>query len=239
MAGGAIGGAIGLLGGPIGAIAGGVAGAAAATMLKHVGHEVSERLLGPREKMRIGAALAIAAADIKYRTERGEPLRNDDFFQEKALGRSDAEELAESVLLKCQREPEEKKVPYMGRLISNVAFDVKISAAMAQQITKIAEALSYRQLCILKLASASSKNLRNQNYRDQEHFSKELYQVLYECFDLYQRGLINFGGEAALGPTDVEPQKMGINALGADVFNLMGIFDVPLEDVKPIGLQLR
>jgi hypothetical protein len=238
MAGAALGGAIGLLGGPAGAIAGGAAGAAAAAVLKHIGSEAAERLLGPREKVRVGAALAIAAADIKSRIDGGETLRSDDFFTEKAPQRSSAEEVAESVLLKCQREPEEKKVRYMGRLISSVAFDAKISAPMAQQITKIAEALTYRQLCILKLASAQWKNLRSHNYRGQQQFSKELYQVLYECLDLYQRGLINFGGEVAFGPTDVEPQKMSIQGLGADVFNLMGLNDVPLEDVKPVALQL-
>jgi K+-transporting ATPase c subunit len=54
--------------------------------------------------------------------------------------------VAESVLLKSQREPEEKKIPYMGHLLSSVAFDAEISANMAHQITKIAEQLNIASL---------------------------------------------------------------------------------------------
>lgn len=102
VAGGAIGGALGFLAaGPLGA-----AGAAAAAALKHIGEEASERLLGPREQVRVGGVLALIAAEVKARSDAGEPLRTDGFFQ--AAGRNAAEEVAEAVLLKAQREVEEK-----------------------------------------------------------------------------------------------------------------------------------
>lgn len=57
IAGGAAAGALGfLLGGPVGAVVGGASGSAAAAALRHVGEEVSERLLGPREQVRVGGA---------------------------------------------------------------------------------------------------------------------------------------------------------------------------------------
>jgi hypothetical protein len=241
IAGGAVGGALSFLaGGPIGAAVLGAGGAAAAMALKHVGQEVSERLLGPREKVRVGAVLAIAAAEIKQRIENGERIRTDGFFDEKLSGRSDAEEVAESILLKSQREPEEKKIPYMGHLLSSVAFDPQISAHMAHQITKAAEQLTYRQLCILKLAVVKQVfGLRNGDYRGQGSFSKELYQVLYECLDLYHRGFINFGGEVAFGPTDIAPGKMTVQGLGADLFNLMKLATIPDEDIVPIAAQMK
>ena len=163
----------------------------------------------------------------------------DDFFDEKSSGRSDAEEVAESVLLKSQREPEEKKIPYMGHLLSNVAFDPQISAQMAHQIIKAAEQLTYRQLCILKLAVVKQAfGLRNGDYRGHGSFSKELYEVLYECLDLYHRAFINFGG-VAFGPTDVAPGKMTVQGLGADLFNLMRLAIIPDEDLIPIATQLK
>ena len=233
IAGAAVGGALGFLaGGPISAAILGAGGATVAKTLKHIGQEVSERLLGPREKVRVGGVLAIAAAEIKQRT--------DGFFDEKPSGRSDAEEVAESVLLKSQREPEEKKIPYMGYLLSNIAFDPEISAQMAHQITKTAEQLTYRQLCILRLAVVKQAfGLRSGDYRGQGSFSKELYQVLYECLDLYHRGFINFGGEVAFGPTDVAPGKMGVQGLGADLYNLMKLAMIPNEHLAPIATQLR
>lgn len=129
IAGGA---ALGLLiGGPVGAVAGGAGGPMAAIALRSIGQEISERLLGTREKVRVGAAFAIAAADIRQRIENGENVRTDGFFDEKQSGRSDAEEVAESVLLKAQREPEEKKIQYMAYLLSSIAFDSQISVHMA------------------------------------------------------------------------------------------------------------
>lgn len=241
IAGGAVGGALGFLaGGPVVAALLGAGGAAAAMALKHIGQEVSERLLGSREKVRVGGVLAIAAAEIHQRIERGEQIRSDDFFTAKSGGRSDAEEVAESVLLKSQREPEEKKIPYMGHLLSNVAFDAQISPEMAHQITKAAEQLTYRQLCILKLAVVKDVfRLRAGDYRGLATFSKDLYQVLYECLDLYHRGFINFGGEVAFGPTDVAPGKMTVQGLGADLFNLMKLASIPDQDIISIATQLR
>lgn len=162
------------------------------------------------------------------------------FFDKKAFGRADAEEVAESVLLKSQREPEEKKIPYMGHLLANVAFDAQISAQMAHQITKASEQLTYRQLCILKLAVVKQEfGLREGDYRGQSSFSKELYQVLYESVDLHHRGFVSFGGSVAFGPTDVAPGKMTIQGLGADIYNLMKLSAIPNEDLTPIATQLK
>ncbi len=242
IAGGAVGGALGFLaGGPVGAALLGAGGAAAAAALKHIGEEASERLLGPREQVRVGGVLAIAAEEIRERLEQGESVRTDGFFEPKGALRSDAEEVAESVLLKSQREPEEKKIPYMGHLFAAVAFDPQISAPLAHQIIKAAGQLTYRQLCILKLAAVKqSFALRSGDYRnDGGNFAKDLYQILYECLDLYHRGLINFGGEVAFGLTDVKPGRMTVQGLGADIFNLMKLGLIPAEELTPIAVQLR
>lgn len=242
IAGGAVGGALGFIaGGPVGAALLGAGGAAAAAALRHIGEEASERLLGPREQVRVGGVLAIAAGEIRQRLEQGESVRTDGFFDPKGASRSDAEEVAESVLLKSQREPEEKKIPYMGHLFAGVAFDPQISAQLAHQIIKTAEQLTYRQLCILKLAVAKqSFALKGGNYRSHGGgFAKDLYQVLYECLDLYHRGLINFGGEVAFGPTDVQPGSMTVQGLGVDVFNLMKLALIPNEDLVAVAATLK
>ena len=123
ITGGAIGGALGVISGdPALAGALGAAGVAAGSALRQVGNEIVGRLLGPRERKRVGAVVSVIAKDIHARTLRGERVRNDGFFSEDPNARSDAEEVAESVLLKCQREPEEKKIEYMGHFFANVAF---------------------------------------------------------------------------------------------------------------------
>jgi hypothetical protein len=175
-------------GGPEALAIGGTVGKGIQIALGKVGGEISSRQLGPREEKRVGATLIIAAAEINRRLENGDALRDDGFFDEKQTGRSDAAEVAESILLKVQREPEEKKIPYMGYLLSSIAFDPEISVQMAHQLSKIAEQLTYRQSCILKLCDVKDKyNLRDKDYRDQDVDKKDLYQVLYECAELYNK----------------------------------------------------
>jgi hypothetical protein len=241
IAGGAVTGALGFFAAdPLGAALLGVSGSVAAMILKNVGDEAAERILGPREKVRLGAALAISASDIQDRIEKGHMLRNDGFFDPKADGRSDAVEVAEGVLQKAQREVEERKVPYMGYLLSNIAFAPDISPAMAHQIIKASEHLTYRQLCILKLSvEKQAFSLRTADYRGSSSFSKELYQILYECLDLYHRGFVSIGGEVAFGPTDIAPAKLTVQGMGADIFNLMRLASIPNDDLVPIAAQLK
>ena len=187
----------------------GAAGPAVVGILKKIGHEFSERRLSHREDFRVGNVVVIAAREIYQRLENGENPRNDGFFDTKSIGRSDAEEIVEAVMLKCQREPQEKKIPYMGYLLTSIAFDSNISADMGHQLIKAAEELTYRQLCILKLAVVKNRfSLRNQDYRGHGGFSKGLYSVLYECMALYQQEYIILLEEGhALGLTSVVPQQ--------------------------------
>ena len=209
-------------------------------VLKDLVKEFSRRHLGPREEARIGGVLILASKEIHKRSERGDSFREDGFFDEKVTGRKDAEEVIENVLLKCQRDPEEKKIKYMANLLSNICFDSKISADTAHRIIKVAEQLTYRQLCILKIcAIKDSLGLRGDDYRGQGRFSKNLYPILYECYDLSLSGYINLGGEVAFGPTDIKPSQMNIQGLGGDIFNLMGLGGIPEEDLHHLISHLK
>ncbi|MFN4865270.1 MAG: hypothetical protein ACK5GZ_02945 [Cyanobium sp.] len=241
IAGGAVGGALGFLaGGPFGAAALGAGGAAAAVAIKRIGGEISERFLGSREKVRTGAVLALAASEIDERINGGESVRDDGFFNQEPDGRSAGGEVVESVLLKSQREPEEQKLPYMAHLLAAISFDSGVSAGMAQQLTKLAEQLTYRQLCLLKVGVCRKMlHLRESDYRGQGSFNRELLQILYECHDLYARGLVNFGGEVALGLADVKPGAMEPQGFGAELFNLMKLSTIPDEEALAIAVILR
>ena len=229
-----------LFGGPIGALIGGASGKGLEIVLSKVGQEIWERQLSQREKVRIGTVLAVVVTEIRQRIKRGESVRTDGFFDEKQAGRSDAEEVAESVLLKVQREPEEKKIQYMGYLLSSIAFDPEISAHVAHQLSKAAEQLTYRQLCILKLCVVKDDfGMLHGNYRGQSNLTRELYSIVHECHDLYRRGMIDFGARDALGLYDVSPISMTIHELGSDLFNLMELTLIPDEDIVPLAEQLK
>lgn len=242
IAGGVGGAALGLLSGdPLHTTALGGAGAAAASALRHVGHEFVDRFLGPRERKRVGAVMAVIAEDIHAGRARGLEFRTDGFFDAGPSGRRDADEVAESVLLKCQREPEEKKIPYMGHFFAQVAFRPDISALMAHQLAKHAEQLTYRQFCLLNIATDRKPHhrLRSEDYRGQGNFTIELMQILYELLDLYNRGFVGFGGEAVFGPTDVKPGSMQTQGLGVLLAVLLNVRLIQDDDLTPIVAQLR
>ena len=213
---------------------GAVVGSAAGNLLSGLGQDFWARHLSRREKQRLGTVLEVMVTEIHRRREAGESVRTDGFFDEKQMGRSDAAEVAESVLLKAQREPEEKKIPYMGLFVSSIVFDPEISVQMAHQLSKIAEQLTYQQLCILKLSVVKDTySLRDKDYRDHDDF-KNLYPLLYACAELYDKEYINFGGEANfhIGEhmdygatihrlTRAKPSLMSLQGIGADLYNLM------------------
>ena len=240
LGGAAVGGALGFLaGGPAGAAALGAAGFVATKVFEELGEEVSARLLGPREKQRIGGVLAIAAARIRERLERGDQIRDDGFFDKGATGRSSADEVVESVALTVQRDPEEKKLQYMGCLYSNVAFNSEISSQMAHQMIKAGEQMTYRQFCLLKIFGVNAiwSTLRNSHYRNQVSFPIELRQILYDCFALARNYYI-VDKSYILGVTDLHPRNTRTQGLGADMFNLMELNMIPIDDLQPIVRQL-
>ena len=184
--------------------------------------------------------LGVVIAEIQRRREAGEIIRTDGFFDEKHTGRSDAAEVAESVLLKAQREPEEKKIPYMGYLLSSIPFDPQISVQMAHQLVKIAEQLTYRQLCILRLSEVKDEySLRDSDYSNHEPPGRGLYQVLYECAELYNKEYINFRGHMDYGIANVIPDRMTLQGIGADLYTLMKLSKIPDADITPIAEQLK
>lgn len=81
-------------------------------------------------------------------------------------------------------------------------------------------------------------HLRDSDYRGQGWFNRELLQILYECHDLYARGLVNFGGEVALGPPDVKPGAMELQGFGTELFNLMKLSTIPDEEALAIAVIL-
>ena len=238
---GAVSVAMGLLfAGPVGGAVGGAMGAALSLAWTKLGSEITERLLSSREQARVGYVFGQAAVEIRERIDRGESLRSDGFFSAQQTGRSDAAEVAESILLKSQREPEENKLPYMAHLLASIAFTPQVSPAMAHQITKAAEQLSYRQFCMLKLTAVTDHfRLRSTHYREYGSFPKPMLSILYEFHELVQREFIGIEDVRGFGITDMIPANARVQGLGRDMFTLMQLSEIPEGHVESIATALR
>ncbi len=236
VAGAAVGTTIGLvIGGPPGAIAGSASGPAIARVFRYIGSEFKTRILGKREEVRVGAVLAFAGEKIRDNMEDGKQVRQDDFFREQPDDRSHAEEIFEGVLLVAQREHQEKKLRLYGNLVANIAFDPTISRERANLLLKIAEDLTYRQLCLLAIFAIrdrASLGLRQRDYRDSSEFTSELVALLQEAFNLYAQGLVSGGGDAWLGLTDVNPANTQPQGTGVYLYNLMELWTINSGDLS-------
>lgn len=251
IAGTAITGAVGFAaGGPVAAAGAAAGGLLLTKALIKVGSDVYDRVLGRRERVRMGATTAFAIERIKRNQEQGLPLRTDGFFDEDASKRSKAEELLEGVLLKSKNTHEEKKTRYLGNLFGNIPFYEEIDLGLANQALSLAERMTYRQMCSLWLFEMQTTTnaqflLRQSDYRSTGAIPLATDSLLHELFDLYQVGLIFRKGEAGanalamLGFFDVAPASMRTNQLGHALAVLLGLDDLLNEDVASVIALLQ
>lgn len=190
IAGSAAGAGLGLLiaGGP-GAIAGATAGPAITWGLRSATLELAHRFLGNRERARIGATAAFAAATINSRLAEGAVPREDWFEGEGACA---AEEVAEGVLLAAARSPEERKVELLGRMLGNLAFQPSLDRGYANLLVRVAGELSYRQICLLALFNLNSRTAYplHASSLDIGDGRENQIGVLQEILDLHRRTML-------------------------------------------------
>jgi len=135
-----------LLGGSEGAIVGAMTGSA----LTNTIDDIVDRVLSQREKIRVGALCQYAAEAINDRMD-SEGIRDDGFFFALPGKRSSGEEVFEAVLIAAQREPEERKVEYMGHLFANLCFEKAVDRNLANWTVKTAQDLTWTQLILLSI----------------------------------------------------------------------------------------
>lgn len=144
-------------------------------------------------------------------------------------------EVAEGVILSAQRDHEEKKLRLYGNLIANLAFYPQFSRAAADLVVRLAERLSYRQLCLLALFCQPlgyHERLWASGYSGTAQSGPRL-ALLFEIFDLVSRGLIRrTDGTFLLSEQDIIPAKMETHSIGYSLFVLMEL-STPREPTTP------
>ncbi|MHB1808119.1 MAG: hypothetical protein ACYCU0_02340 [Solirubrobacteraceae bacterium] len=250
LAGASVGAAIGLVGGPPGAIGGATVGVAATRLIRRLGADIQERLLAPRQRMRAGAAFAVAAEEISRRLQAGELLRADGFFDTSANGRPAADELLEGVLLAAADAYEERKVECLGKLYAALAFDETISRAHANYTIALAQRLTYRQFALMAviwdrdiepIAEAAM----------QEEPSKQLLfsdELAIEVDELERLGLVGRGvpggSPQRRGAAFVDASGVGIRGLtltgpGKRLYDLMEFHNMPTDARREVTEALN
>lgn len=238
ISGATIGGVLGFLAaGPVGAAIAGGGGVIISKALTRLGIEVKERILSPREEVRVGATISYVVEKIQENLSKGKVIRDDGFFEGEFDNRSAGDEVSEGLVLVAQRENQEKKIKYYGNLLANIAFNKDIDREFANLLITIAQNLSYRQLCLLNIFFKSSKlkslQLRGGNYRA-GGISKQIVPILYEIFDLDTKQLIVNSKNHVLGITDIILSEIELHGLGNLIYEIMELNDIPSNEIDEL-----
>lgn len=229
-----------LLGGPVGALVGGTLGPVVSKALEHVMSRVYVRLHeDARRRVDITAQSAIQL--IGKHIQEGDKVRDDDFF-DGDNPRSAAVEIFEGCLLRSRDSQEEKKARYLGELFANIAFASGVKRAEANHWVFLAGRMTYLQLVLLSLYErlAPTNPLRRFPYQKDDAVQWETISMLQEIFELCQAGLMyrerekgsTGSGKVLFTMNDVLPAQMRITEQGRRLSALMGLDQIPEEDIQ-------
>jgi hypothetical protein len=245
IAGAAVGGALGFLAaGPIGSAAAAAGAHTITKVISHIGSELHDRLLGHRERVRVGATTVYAIESINEKLRSGGRLREDGFFKCYNSNRSSADEIFEGALIQSKTSYEERKIRYIGAFISNVAFNQNISSDRANYFLKLVDRLTYRQLQLLVIINNSEKlNLRCHDLKN-VNTSPEMWSLLQEINELHDLSLLrqlNDKQERDMfwGLGAIKPQKMKLTRIGLDLLENFELYKIPDEENKKIAEMLK
>lgn len=247
-----------ILGAAVGGLGGAVVGAGLGKLtsktIEKVITDVSNRSLSKREEARVGATAALAISKIQEYLDSGQLPRNDDFFADQDNNRSDAEEIFEGVLLKAKNEHEEKKVKFYANIFATVSFAPAISVGEANHMLRVAEQLTYRQMCVLSLLAKINQfqqiSLRDEDYEDINGVSHETITLLLEVRSMHEMNLVaqkltpssenasisySPGTTALLSWGYIVPQNLFLTTIGKRYYEVMSLRDIPDEDIKKVA----
>ena len=153
----------------------GLSAAVIPIIVKEVMRRVISPLTSRSESRRLYQWAKQAAEGIAQREKKGEEFRKDGFFEETPTNRSNFEEVVESTLKKVMDTTEEPKIKFMANLTENIHFDQDLDMDTYRQILKDLHELTYRQLCIIRLATLY-ENRKVIGHIDDEKWEEQIPQ---------------------------------------------------------------
>jgi hypothetical protein len=226
-----------LVAGPVGGVVGAFATPITTRIAAKIGAEFSERILAPREKVRVGATLAQAVIKVRERLDAGDVLRDDGFFDAQEGNRPAAEEVLEGGLIAAQQEHEELKLPFIGNLLGNLDFAPGISRAAANLLIRSAHRMSYRQLKLLSFAARVDELGIRDIPPNAEAVGSSIGRLpddlIQEVKELDQLGILN-ASALTYSMTRFNPRLEALTPLGQRLYQLMNLEQLPPSELVEI-----
>ena len=199
-----------------------------------------EKGIPGKEKVKVAAALEAAINKMNLNLENGKAIRTDSFFDQIDFMTSDFEELMERVVYAAAEENQAKKIKYLGNILGNIAFDEKIDTDYANLLIRIAEQLTYRQLCqIYILRSLVRIDNRIIRFYNENPWELRRLDAFVALFQLQQYGLFRFDLEMKLFEINrLWSDRAKLSSIGNDLFRLMELRELDKADLSDYGNQL-
>lgn len=219
---------------------------AAGGFIQRVLADYLNRVLSPQQEKRVLTASALAVDFVDKRLKNGEFLRDDGFFSEGTISRSDAVEVVDSMLFAVEDDPQEKKIQYMAHLIENASFNTSISADTACYYLKVFGDLTYRQICMINLSVREGKEilpLRDKSWIELGGNMRinEDAVILQELINMHVRGYINlqfspqhFNFPVAFSELSAVPSSLEAGIMIRNLYVHMNLHKIPIDDLMPI-----
>lgn len=185
--------------------------------------DLLNRFLSKREIERVKTVREMSLEKIEEKLKSGNQIRNDGFFDNGE--KSNASEVFEGILLVAKSTYEEKKLEMLSNMFSNIAFDESISSAIANQLVKLADDLTYRQLLIIRCVGIGQiSDEYGINIRKQDTYTEvtgiENVGIAIDTFNLYQRGCLS-SKSVILCSAGINPSELSVTGYGALLWKLM------------------
>jgi hypothetical protein len=125
--------------------------------------------------------------------------------------------------------------------MANIAFESNFDKARANFLLKLANNLSYRQLCLIAILAGTEikSKLRTTDYRgDASSITQHLASILHEIKEMHNYDIVNIPNDTLLGITDVNPSKMKVQGAGVELGRLMELNKIPASDLHEVAVAL-
>lgn len=154
--------------------------------LSSVAIDFLARSVSPSEKRRANKLFYAVMNRVWERRNSGEEIRSDGFFDIED-DRSPAQEVVEATVQKCIKEYQEKKLRFIAEILANALFSAH-SAESVHSVLHLADVLSYRQFCLIRLLGDentqprvhsfySRESIDHQNEAESEYLRNDLEQL--------------------------------------------------------------
>lgn len=223
-----------------GAVVGGMGGVLATKVMIKIGEEIHKRIISARENVRTGAALTFAVQKLAEKLQAGKQYRSDDFFEDSSNDRASAEEILEGIFLAAQKEYEERKVKYLGNLYASILTSEEISREHSNQLIKMLNSLSYRQLCILQLFQERRLEKEQLISNLSKYINKA--DIVAEVRDLQQKGLISLVSrwqDVDDNSIQISIEDIDITKRGVQFCDLLSLEEIPKIDLDKLTGEVK